>query len=205
MWCSYHKITTHSNADCRARPANRLNGNAHFAHVRPPSVPGICSSWDLPARDDSCEKLYISFSAREVQPATKPVKARAEEEKGARPRGPVPIAAMEGWRTRLWPFVPRSEPVTSFGGPVAEKKSNICYTFGMANEDETVERAFMASSSVAVTSEDSVNSNFAILMVDNGASGHSSTTPSSASLSIVCRTTCISLHPPIFSLPGELC
>ena len=79
---------------------------------------------------------------------------------------------MEGWRTRLWPFVPRTEPVTSFEGPVAEKTSNICYTFGMANEDETVERAFMASSSVAVTSEDSVNSNFAIFMVDNGASGH---------------------------------
>ena len=42
----------------------------------------------------------------------------------------------------------------------------------MANEDETAEKALMASSSVAVTSEDSVNSNFAILMVDNGASGH---------------------------------
>ena len=31
MWCSYHKITTHNDADCRARPANKLNGNAHFA------------------------------------------------------------------------------------------------------------------------------------------------------------------------------
>ena len=44
MWCSYHKTTTHNDADCRATPANGLNGNIHFAQVRPPSVPGICSS-----------------------------------------------------------------------------------------------------------------------------------------------------------------
>ena len=60
----------------------------------------------------------------------------------------------------------------SFEGPVAEEKSNICYTFGMVNEEEIVEKALMAPSLVAVTSEDSVNSNFAILMVDSGASGH---------------------------------
>ena len=100
MWCSYHKTTTHSDADCRATPANGLNDNAHFAQVRPPSVPGICSSWDLPVRDDSDEKPCISFLAREVQPAAKPTKARVEEEKGARPFGPVRTAATEGWRTR---------------------------------------------------------------------------------------------------------
>ena len=111
MWCSYLKTTTHSNADCRVRPANRLNGNAHFAQVRPPSVPGICRPWDLTARDDSDEKLCNSFSAREVQPTTKPTKAWVGEEKGARPRGPVPIAATEGWRTRPWPFDPRAVPV----------------------------------------------------------------------------------------------
>ena len=44
MWCSNHKTTTHNDADCRATPANGLNGNAHFAQVRAPSVPGICSS-----------------------------------------------------------------------------------------------------------------------------------------------------------------
>ena len=43
MWCSYHMTTTHNDADCRATPANGLNGNAHFAQVRRPSVPGICS------------------------------------------------------------------------------------------------------------------------------------------------------------------
>ena len=44
MWCSYHKTTTHNDADCHPRPPNGLKGNAHFAQVRPPSVPGICSS-----------------------------------------------------------------------------------------------------------------------------------------------------------------
>ena len=92
MWCSYHKTTTHSDADCHARPANRLNGNDHFAQVRPPSVSGICTSWNLPVRDVYDEKLCISFTAREVQPATEPAKARVEEEKGARPFGPVSTA-----------------------------------------------------------------------------------------------------------------
>ena len=115
-------------------------------------------------RDDSDEKPCISFLAREVQPATKPTKARVEEEKGTRPFGPVSTAATEGWRIRPWPFTPRAEKAVSFGGPVAEKKSNLCYTFRLANDEEPVETALMASSSVAVTSEDSVNSNLATLM-----------------------------------------
>ena len=109
MWCSYNKTTTHNDADCLATPANGLNGNAHFAQVRSPSVPGICSSWDLPVQDDSEEKPYTSFLAREFQPAAKPAKARVEEEKGARPFGPVRTAATEGWRTRPWPFTPHAE------------------------------------------------------------------------------------------------
>ena len=157
MWCSYHKTTTHSDADCCTRPANRPNDNAHFSQVRPPSVSGVCSSWDLSGRDDSDENPCISFLAREVQPATKPSKARVEE-KGARPFDPVSTAATEGWRTRPWPFTPRAEQAISFGGPVAEE------TFGMANDEESVEKALMASSSVAVTSVDSANSNLATLM-----------------------------------------
>ena len=96
MWCSYHKTNTHGNVDCRARPANRLKGNAHFAQLRPPSVPGICNSWDLPVLDDSDEKSCISISAREVYSATKPAKIRVEEEKGARPFCPAPTAATGG-------------------------------------------------------------------------------------------------------------
>ena len=70
-----------------------------------------------------------------------------------------------GWRTRPWPFISRAEPIIPFGGPVAEE------TFGMANDEEPVEKALGALPSVAVTSEDSVNSNLATLMVDSGASG----------------------------------
>ena len=66
-------------------------------------------------------------------------------------------------RRRL-PFTPRAEHAISFGGPVAEEKSNLCYTLRMANDEEPVEKAFMTSSSVAITSEDSINSNLATLM-----------------------------------------
>ena len=88
---------------------------------------------------------------------TEPAKARAEE-KGTRPFGPVSTAATEGWRTRPWSFTPRAGQAISIGGPVAEE------TFGMANDEEPVEKALMASSSVAVTSKDSANSNLATLM-----------------------------------------
>ena len=94
----------------------------------------------------------------ELQPATKPAKARVEEEKGARPFGPVSITATEGWRTRPSPFTLRAEQVISFGGLVAKE------TFGMTNDEESVEKALMASSLVGVTSEDSANSNLATLM-----------------------------------------
>ena len=205
MWCSYHKTTTHSDADCRTTPANGLNGNAHFAQVRPPSVPGICSSSDLPVRDYSDEKPCILFLAREVQPVAKSAKARVQEEKVTRPFSPVQTATTVGWRTRPWPFIPRTkpQPVTksakarveekgvwpfgpvstavtegwrthpwpftpragqtiSIGGSIAEE------TFGMANDEEPVKKALMASSSVAVTSKDSANSNLATLMAPAG-------------------------------------
>ena len=55
-------------------------------------------------------------------------------------------------KTCLWPLTPRTELAISFGGPVAEEKSNLWYTFGMANEEEPVEKALMASSLVTVTS-----------------------------------------------------
>ena len=195
MWGSYHKTTTHGDANCHVRPASRLNGNAHFIQVRPPSVPGICSSWDLPVRDASDEKPCISLLAREVQPAAKPANARVEKEKGARPFGPVPTVATEGWRTRPWSFTPRAEPAISFRGPVAEENSNTCYTFGMANDEEPVEKALMALLLVAVTSEDSVTA-------ERQAS--TSTTPSSETPNTICRTTCVLQHPARFSLPGEL-
>ena len=42
----------------------------------------------------------------------------------------------------------------------------------MANDEEPIEKALMASSSAATTSKESVNSNLVTLMVDSGASAH---------------------------------
>ena len=42
----------------------------------------------------------------------------------------------------------------------------------MTNKEEPVEKPLMALLSAAVTSDDSVKSNIATLMVDNGASAH---------------------------------
>ena len=100
----------------------------------------------------------------EAQPATKPAKVRVEEEKGVRLFGPVSTAATEGWRTRPSPFTLRAESTISFRGPVAEEKLNLYYTFGMVNDEKPVEKVPVALSSVAVTSEDSVNSNLATFM-----------------------------------------
>ena len=94
----------------------------------------------------------------EFQPTTKPAKARVEEEKGARPFGPVSTAATKGRRTRPWPFTPRAEQAIPFGGPIAEE------SFGMANDEESIEKDLMASSSITLTSEDSASSNLATLM-----------------------------------------
>ena len=205
MWCSYHKTTTHSDDDCHARLPNRPNGNAYFAQVCPPSVPGICSSLDLPVRDDSDEKLCLSFSVREVQSATKPVEAQVGEEKGAWSFGPVPTAATEGWSTRLWPFTPRAEPAISFGGPVAKGKPNLCRVFGMVDDKEPVEKALTASSSAAITPQDSVNSNLVIIMVDSGASGHYFDDIIIGHLKHRLQGYVHVASPEKLSLPGELC
>ena len=95
-----------------------------------------------------------------------------EEEKGPRPFDTTQTAATEGWTTLPWPYFPRAELTVSFGGPVAEEKSNLCYTFGMANDEAPVEKALTTSSSSAITCEDSVNNNLATLMEDSGASDH---------------------------------
>ena len=98
--------------------------------------------------------------------------SRVKEEKRVRPFGQALTAVTEGLKTPPCIFTPCAAPVISFGGPVAEEKMNVCHTFRMANDGEPVEKVLMTSLSVAVTFEDSVNSNLATLMVDSGASGH---------------------------------
>ena len=123
-------------------------------------------------RDDSDDTPCISFLAREVQPEAKLVKAYMEEESGVQVFGPVRTGATGGGETHPWSFTPRAERAVSFGGSVAEAKSNLYYTFGMANDEEPVNKVFMASSSVDVTSDDSVNGNPVTLSVARRASGH---------------------------------
>ena len=127
---------------------------------------GYFSCRSLPKLGQKCRPLRIV----ELVDQARQSPSRGEE--GGRPFDPVSTAATEGLRTRPWPFTPRTESAISFQGPLAEENSNPCYTFGMANDEEPFERALMALSSVAVTSEDSVNSNLATLMVDNETSGH---------------------------------
>ena len=43
-------------------------------------------------------------------------------------------------------------PAISFGGPIAEEKSNLCYMFGMTDNEEPVKKALLALSSAANTS-----------------------------------------------------
>ena len=151
-------------------------------------------------RDNSDEKPCISLLAREIQPAVKAAKDRVEEEKGARPLGPVQTAATDGWTSCPWPFTPCAEPVISFEGQVAEE------TFKMANDEEPTEKVIMASSSVAVTSEDSVNSNLATFMVDSEASDHCFDHASIHDFRHRLQDwTCISLRPARFLQPGEFC
>ena len=66
----------------------------------------------------------------------------------------------------------RAEPDICFGGPVAEETSNLCYTFGMADDKEPVKKTLMASSSAVITSQDSVSNNLVTIMVDTRASSH---------------------------------
>ena len=55
-WCSHHEITTHSDADCRARRHKRADGNAHIVTTGPSRVKAICSAYDLPEEDGQPER-----------------------------------------------------------------------------------------------------------------------------------------------------
>ena len=104
--------------------------------------------------------------------AIKPAKAHVDDEKRARLFSPDPTAATEGWSDRSWTFTPRAEPAISFGGRVAEEISNLCYMFGVADDEESIEKALIVSSSAAIASQDSVHCSLVTIMVDSRALGH---------------------------------
>ena len=106
IWCSYHKTTTQSDADCRAQHKEG-NGNANVAAVQPSRV-GMCSALDLPEQDNEPERPFLVFSATEVTSKT----ASTQTEKDTWPFGPQPTMCPV---PRHWPFVERSRPTTSLG------------------------------------------------------------------------------------------
>ena len=92
-----HRVITRTDANCRTRPAYRLKGNAHSAHVRPLSVPGICSSWDLQLMGSSCARLLrrgaLHLILGEIGPARNQVCQSSSER---RKRGPAVRLSRDG-------------------------------------------------------------------------------------------------------------
>ena len=69
MWCSYHKTTSHNDADCRVQQ-HKDGSNAHVAAALSQRIRGVCSAYDLPEEDDDPERPYTSFTVAEVQTIT---------------------------------------------------------------------------------------------------------------------------------------
>ena len=105
--CSYHKITSHNNADCRVQQ-HETGGNAHVAAARTQRVKGVCSAYDPTEEDEESECPYISFTATEVQSKTGSATA-ARQKNGTWPFGLLTA-------TRPWSFVEREKSAISLGG-----------------------------------------------------------------------------------------
>ena len=73
VWCSYHKTTSHNDADCRAQQ-HKAGGNARLAAARTQRVKRVYSAPDLTEEDDKLKRPYVS-SATEVQSDTEPATA----------------------------------------------------------------------------------------------------------------------------------
>ena len=107
MRCSYHKTTSHKDANCRVQQ-HKAGGNAHVAAARTQRVKGIWSAYDLPEENDDPERPYISFTATEVQSKTELATA-PKQKNGTWPFGPLTEA-------HPWSFVEREKSAISLGG-----------------------------------------------------------------------------------------
>ena len=107
MWCSYHKTTTHNDADYRVLQ-HIAGGKAYVAAAQTQRVKGICSAYDLPEGDDEPERPYISFTATEVQSKTEPATAPRQK------NGTWLFGSLTA--VRPWPFVEREKSAISLGG-----------------------------------------------------------------------------------------
>ena len=117
-WCSYHKTTTHSDADCRARRRKPADGNAHVTAAGPSRVKEVCSAYDLPEEEDQPERPYTSFTATEVHP-TAATGAEQSQKAATWPFGSL-------LASRSWLFEERSKPAITLGG---HEKPDF-YTYG---------------------------------------------------------------------------
>ena len=120
VWCScsYHKITSHNNADCRVHQQN-AGGNAHVAAARTQRVKRFCNAYDLRKEDDEPERPYLSFTATEVQSKTETATA-PRQKNGTWPLCPLTAA-------RPWPFVEREKPAFLLGG---QDEPDLSYRYG---------------------------------------------------------------------------
>ena len=87
VWWSYHKTTSHNDADCRVQQ-HKTGGNTHVAAARTQRVKEVCSAYDLTEEDDEPECPYISFTATEVQSKIEPATA-SRQKNSTWPFGPL--------------------------------------------------------------------------------------------------------------------
>ena len=161
-WCSYHKITSHNDADCRVQQ-HKAGGNAHVTTARTQHVKGVCSAYDLPEEDDKPERPYITFTATEVQTKTEPATA-PRQKKCIWLFGPLTA-------TRPWLFVERKKSAIPLGG---QDEAALSYIYGGTDDEgeSLYGTALVASGPAAFKHKLSAGDNSVTVLVDSGASGY---------------------------------
>ena len=124
VWCSYHKTTSHGDADCHARRRKQANGNAHIAATGPSRIKGIYSAFDLREEDDQPERPFVSFTATEIH-STAAIAAQQSRNEETWPSGSLSVS-------RPWPFEGRAKPTISLG---VQENSDFSYMDGGTDGD----------------------------------------------------------------------
>ena len=78
VWCSYHKTTSHNDADCRVQQ-HKAGGNAHVTTARTKRIKRVCSAYDLPDEDDYRRPLHHLYVNRGAKQGKASNGAQAEE------------------------------------------------------------------------------------------------------------------------------
>ena len=162
VWCSYHKTTSHNDADCRAQQ-HKAGGNTHVTAARTQHVKGVCSAYDLPEEDDESERPYITFTATEVQSKTESATA-PRQKNGIRLFSPLTAP-------RPWLFVERKKLAIPLG---EQDESDLFYMYGGTDDEgePLYGTALMASGPAAFKHKLSTGDDSVTVLVDSGASGY---------------------------------